>query len=98
MDEIGFLVSHVSEKGFVSILPVGGFDPRNLFSRRVRICTGDGDILGVMNPAGRPVHIASAADRKKIPEVHEFFIDTGLGEEAKDKVAVGDMVVILLSS
>ncbi len=94
MDEIGFLVSHVSEKGFVSILPVGGFDPRNLFSRRVRICTSDGDILGVMNPAGRPVHIASAADRKKIPEVHEFFIDTGLGEAAKDKVAVGDMVVM----
>ncbi|MEL7460181.1 MAG: M20/M25/M40 family metallo-hydrolase [Pseudomonadota bacterium] len=94
MDEIGFLVSHVSDKGFVSILPVGGFDPRNLFSRRVRICTEHGDILGVMNPGGRPVHIASAADRKKIPEVHEFFIDTGLGEAAKDKVAVGDMVVM----
>ena len=94
MDEIGFLVSHVSEKGFVSILPVGGFDPRNLFSRRVRICTAQGDILGVMNPAGRPVHIASATDRKKIPEVHEFFIDTGLGEGATEKVAVGDMVVM----
>lgn len=94
MDEIGFLVSHVSDKGFVSILPVGGFDPRNLFSRRVRICTAEGDILGVMNPAGRPVHIASAADRKKIPEVHEFFIDTGLGEDAKNKIAVGDMVVM----
>ncbi|MEO1240174.1 MAG: M20/M25/M40 family metallo-hydrolase [Pseudomonadota bacterium] len=94
MDEIGFLVSHVSDKGFVSILPVGGFDPRNLFSRRVRICTAGGDILGVMNPGGRPVHIASAADRKKIPEVHEFFIDTGLGEATKDKVAVGDMVVM----
>ncbi len=94
MDEIGFLVSHVSEKGFVSVLPVGGFDPRNLFSRRVRVCTSGGDIQAVMNPGGRPVHIASAADRKKIPEVHEFFIDTGLGEAAKDQVAVGDMVVM----
>ncbi|MEM9709270.1 MAG: M20/M25/M40 family metallo-hydrolase [Pseudomonadota bacterium] len=94
MDEIGFLVSHVSEKGFVNVLPVGGFDPRNLFSRRVRVCAAGGDLLGVMNPGGRPVHIASAADRKKIPDPHEFFVDLGLGEATKDKVAVGDMVVM----
>jgi endoglucanase len=94
MDEIGFLVSHVSDKGFVNVLPVGGFDPRNLFSRRVRVCTEKGDLLGVMNPGGRPVHIASAADRKKIPEVHEFFVDLGLGEATRDRVAVGDMVVM----
>ena len=94
MDEIGFLVSHVSDKGFVNLLPVGGFDARNLFSRRVRVCTAGGDLLGVMNPGGRPVHIASAADRKKIPEVHEFFVDLGLGEATKDHVAVGDMVVM----
>ena len=41
----------------------------------------------LMNPAGRPVHIASAADRKKVPEPHEFFVDTGLGDKAKDMVA-----------
>jgi len=94
MDEIGFLVSHVSDKGFVSLLPVGGFDPRNLFSRRVRVCTGKGDLIGVMNAGGRPVHIASPEDRKKVPEVHEFFVDLGLGEAAKDHVSVGDMVVM----
>ena len=94
MDEIGFLVSHVSDKGFVSLLPVGGFDPRNLFSRRVRVCAADGDLIGVMNPAGRPVHIASPEDRKKVPQPHEFFVDLGLGEAAKDRVAVGDMVVM----
>jgi len=94
MDEIGFLVNHVSEKGFVSVLPVGGFDPRNLFSRRVRVCAAGGDLVGVMNPGGRPVHIASATDRKKIPEPHEFFIDLGLGDRTKDHVAVGDMVVM----
>ena len=55
MDEIGFLVSHVSDKGFVYLLPVGGFDPRNLFSRRVLVCTDEGDLKGVMNPGGRPV-------------------------------------------
>ncbi len=65
MDEIGFLVSHITDKGFVYVQPVGGFDPRNLFSRRVLVSTDEGDLKGVMNPAGRPVHIATPEDRKK---------------------------------
>ncbi len=94
MDEIGFLVSHITDKGYLYLQPVGGFDPRNLFSRRVVVCTGDGDLKAVMNPGGRPVHISSPEDRKKIPQPHEFFVDTGLGEEARDKVRIGDMVVM----
>jgi len=94
MDEIGFLVSHVTDKGFVYLQPVGGFDPRNLFSRRVLVCTEQGDHKGVMNPGGRPLHIASAEDKKKVPEPTEFFVDLGLGERAKDVVQIGDMVVM----
>ena len=94
MDEIGFLVSHISEKGFVYLQPVGGFDPRNLFSRRVLVCTDDGDFKGVMNPGGKPVHIASPEDRKKVPELGEFFVDLGMGPATKDKVKVGDYVVM----
>ena len=94
MDEIGFLVSHINSKGFVFVDPVGGFDPRNLFSRRVLICTEKEDIRAVMNPQGKPVHTQSPADRKKIPEPNEFFIDTGLGEKAKDKIKIGDFVVM----
>ncbi|MCV6593520.1 MAG: M20/M25/M40 family metallo-hydrolase [Silicimonas sp.] len=94
MDEIGFLVSHITDKGFLYLQTVGGFDPRNLFSRRVLVCTETGDLKAVMNPAGRPVHIASPADRKKIPDPHEFFVDTGLGAKAKELVNVGDMVVM----
>ncbi|SHE36909.1 endoglucanase [Loktanella atrilutea] len=94
MDEIGFLVSHIDDKGYLWVQPVGGFDPRNLFSRRVLVCTEDGDLKGVMNPGGKPVHISTAEDRKKVPEVGEFFIDTGLGLGAKDRVKVGDFVVM----
>jgi tetrahedral aminopeptidase len=94
MDEIGFLVSHIDEKGFLRVNPVGGFDPRNLFSRRVTVCAKEGDLHGVMNPGGRPVHIASEEDKKKVPEIKEFFVDTGMdAEEVKAKVRVGDMVV-----
>jgi endoglucanase len=94
MDEIGFLVSHVTDKGFVHVQPVGGFDARNLFSRRVLVSTDDGDFKGVMNPGGRPVHIASPEERKKVPEPHEFVIDLGLGEKTKDMVKIGDMVTM----
>lgn len=94
MDEIGFMVSHITDKGFLYLQTVGGFDPRNLFSRRVLVCTDQGDLKAVMNPAGRPVHIASPEDRKRIPQPHEFFVDTGLGAKTKDVVKVGDMVVM----
>ena len=94
MDEIGFLVSHITDKGFIYLQPVGGFDPRNLFSRRVLVCTETGDYKGVMNPGGRPVHIASPEDRKKIPEVSEFFVDLGMGAATKDVVQIGDFVVM----
>jgi len=94
MDEIGFLVSHISDKGYLFLQPVGGFDPRNLFSRRVLVCTENGDFRGVMNPGGKPLHISSPEDRKKIPPVGEFFVDLGMGADAKDVVKVGDYVVM----
>lgn len=94
MDEIGFLVSHISDKGFVHVQPVGGFDARNLFSRRVLVSTDDGDLKGVMNPGGKPLHISSPEERKKVPETHDFVVDLGLGEATKDKVKIGDMVTM----
>ncbi|MCC5830346.1 MAG: M20/M25/M40 family metallo-hydrolase [Phycisphaeraceae bacterium] len=99
MDQIGFLVSHVDDKGFIRLNPVGGFDTRNLFARLVTICPDvrdpKKDLPGVLNPGGKPVHIADQADKTKVPEIHEFFVDTGLpGEEVKKKVKIGDMVVL----
>ena len=95
MDEIGFYVSHVDNKGWIWLNPAGGFDPRNLFSRRVLVCTDDGDYKGVMNPGGRPVHISSPEERTKVPEVKQFFVDIGHApEKVKKLVQVGDYVVM----
>jgi putative aminopeptidase FrvX len=95
MDQIGFMVRHIDDKGFLRLNPVGGFDARNLFARIVTICTDKGDLPGVLNPGGRPVHIASPEDRKKIPEVGEFIVDLGLdAQEVKKRVQIGDMVVL----
>ncbi len=95
MDEIGFYVSSIDEKGFLWINPAGGFDPRNLFSRRVLVCAEGGDFKGVMNPGGRPVHISSPEDRKKVPEVKEFFVDVGMTPaQVNSKFRVGDFIVM----
>lgn len=95
MDEIGFYIRHIDDKGFLWLDPAGGFDPRNLFSRRVLVVTGDGDFKGVMNPGGRPVHISTPEERTKVPAVKEFFVDAGLsGDEAKKRIRIGDYVVM----
>jgi endoglucanase len=99
MDQIGFLVSYVDDKGFLRVNAVGGFDTRNLFARLVRVCPDvhdpSKDLLGVMNPGGKPLHIASEEDKKKIPDLSELVIDLGLPPaEVKRKVQIGDMVVL----
>jgi tetrahedral aminopeptidase len=94
MDEIGFLVSHITEKGFIHVDPVGGFDPRTLFARRVLVCARDGDLKGVMNAGGKALHISSPEERKKIPEVTDFVVDCGLGAETREKVRIGDYIVM----
>ena len=95
MDQIGFIVKHISDDGYLRVNPVGGFDTRNLFARKVTVCTASGDLVGVMNPSGRPIHIATDEEKKKIPDIGEFFIDTGLpAEEVKEQVQIGDMVVL----
>ncbi len=99
MDQIGFFVRYIDDKGFLRVNPVGGFDTRNLFARLVTVCPDVNDpgkdLPGVMNPSGKPVHIASDEDKNKIPTIDEFVIDLGLPEaEVKKRVNIGDMVVL----
>lgn len=95
MDEIGFYVSSIDDKGFLYLNAAGGFDARNLFSRRVTVVTEGGDLPGVMNPGGRPIHISSPEERTKVPEVKSFFVDIGMsGAKVKNAVKIGDYVVM----
>jgi endoglucanase len=96
IDEIGFYVRHVDDKGFLRIQNAGGFDTKNLCARRVLVQTSSGDLVGLLNPTGRPVHIAKDEDKKKIPEITDFSIDLCLDPaEVKQKVRIGDPVTIV---
>lgn len=90
MDEIGFIVTHIDDKGFIYFHTLGGFDPKTLTAQRV-IIHGSKDIIGVMGT--KPIHLMSAADRLKVPTTKDFFIDTGLPKEKLDKlISVGDSI------
>jgi len=97
MDEIGFLVKFVDDKGFLRVQQLGGFDPRNLFARQVTVhasLSGE-ELVGVMNPAGKPIHISTPEERSKVPQLSDFFVDLGLEpDDVKAKVRVGDMITL----
>lgn len=95
MDEIGFYVSFVDDRGFLRLQEVGGFDTRNLFSRRVIVHTQKGPMRGVLNVGGKPIHTASLEERRAAKEVSDFFVDLGLsGKEVSKRVQIGDMVTL----
>lgn len=90
MDEIGFIVTHVDDRGFVRFQPIGGFDPKTLTSQRVLI-HGIKDIPGVMGC--KPLHILSPEERNKVVPIKDYFIDTGLPKKAlAEFVHVGDFI------
>ena len=90
MDEIGFIVTHIDDKGFVYFHTLGGFDPKTLTAQRV-IIHGKEDVVGVMG--SKPIHLMSAADRQKVPTTKDYFIDTGLDKKSLEKmVGVGDTI------
>jgi tetrahedral aminopeptidase len=95
IDEIGFYVKAIDKDGRLRITNVGGFDTRNLFARRVMV-QGRKDLYGILNPAGKPVHLASEEEKKKIPQIHEFFVDLFLpNQKVRDLVRVGDPVSLV---
>ena len=95
MDEIGFVVRHIDDKGFIRFQKVGGFDPRNLVAQRVLIHPRNGEpIPGMLQPGAKPVHLMGPNDSREL-KLEDLFIDTGLDPDAvKERVGIGDMVTL----
>jgi putative aminopeptidase FrvX len=90
MDEIGFIVTHIDDNGFVRFHTLGGFDPKTLTAQRV-IIHGTEDIIGVMG--SKPIHVMSPEERAKLPKTTDYFIDLGLDKEAVEKiVSIGNPI------
>src|SRR5690606_15821100 len=90
MDEIGFIVTHVDDQGFVRFHTLGGFDPKTLTAQRV-IIHGKEDVMGAMGT--KPIHVMSPEERKNNPKISDYFIDLGMPKEEVDQlVSVGDPI------
>jgi putative aminopeptidase FrvX len=83
MDEIGFMVTHIDDKGFLRFNTLGGFDPKTLTAQRV-IVHGKHDLIGVMGT--KPIHVMSPEERNKMPKIKDFYIDLGMPKEEVEKV------------
>lgn len=90
MDEIGFMVTHIDNNGFVRFTTLGGFDPKTLTAQRV-IIHGKKDVIGVM--ASKPIHVMSDAERKKLPQLSDYYIDLGMDKKEVEKlISVGNPI------
>lgn len=95
MDEIGFVVKHIDDKGFLRLQPLGGWDARQMASQRVFVHTRDGVLNGVLMASVKPKHMLSPEEANKPPQIEHFFVDVGLdGETSKARVRAGDMVTM----
>lgn len=91
MDEIGFIVTHIDDNGFIRFHTLGGFDPKTLTAQRVIIHGEEEDVIGVM--AAKPIHVMTQEERNKNPKITDYFIDTGRPKEAVEAlVKVGDPI------
>lgn len=92
LDEVGLIISNITENGYLKFQTVGGIDTAALMLRRVLI---NGKINGVIG--GKPFHLLDADSRKKLPKTDDLYIDIGAKtrKEAEKLVSLGDSAVIV---
>lgn len=88
MDEVGFIVQHVTSAGYVKFLPVGGWWAHTLLAQRVNILTKKGKVPGVIGST--PPHLLSAGSRDKVMDIKDLYIDIGAetAEQAVEEYGV----------
>ena len=94
IDEIGLVITHVDEKGFLYFAPIGGWDAQILIGQRVQVQSKAGAVPGVVGR--KPIHLLKEEQRKQVVELRDMHIDIGAADEegALGRVRVGDPVVI----
>ena len=91
MDELGLIITYINKDGYLYFDTIGGHDRTVISGRRVILQTASGPLKGVTGK--RAIHLMDEADRKKVPEIHEIWIDIGVRskKEALKRVAIGDV-------
>ncbi|MEM2963534.1 MAG: M42 family metallopeptidase [Candidatus Anstonellales archaeon] len=86
MDEIGMMVKHITDKGFIKFIKVGGIDNRTLVNQRIIIQTKNGNVYGVIG--SKPPHLMKEEEMKSAIDKKNLFIDVG-AKSKKDAESIG---------
>ena len=93
-DEIGLMVNHVDDKGYLFVAAIGGVDPALTEGQRVTVHSEKGDVPGVVGR--KPIHLTPEAERGKAAKIHEQWVDIGAKgrRDALKAVAIGDPMTV----
>jgi endoglucanase len=95
-DQIGLVVSHIDDRGFLYTIPIGGWDPQQLIGQRMTVWTKNGPIPAVI--ARKPIHLLESSERDKVVKLEDMWLDIGAKdkEESVSLVRIGDPVTLEL--
>jgi putative aminopeptidase FrvX len=94
IDEIGLIVTHIDDQGYLWFRGVGGWDAQILVGQRLVIDTREGPVTGVVGK--KPIHLLRDEEAKKVADIRDLHIDIGAkdGKQARELVRIGDVAVI----
>ena len=96
-DQIGMLVCHIDDRGFLYAQTIGGWDPQQLIGQSMTIWTDHGAVPAVISR--KPIHLLDQDERKKVVDLKELWLDIGATskEEAASRVQIGDPITLELN-
>jgi endoglucanase len=94
IDEIGVMVTHIDDDGYISFDTIGGWDHQVFVGQRVRLLGREGAVDGVVGK--KAIHIMDKDDREKVSKVEDLWIDVGAAsrDEAQRRLRIGDPGVL----
>ncbi|MBQ6453622.1 MAG: M42 family metallopeptidase [Coriobacteriales bacterium] len=96
IDEVGLIVVHITDDGYLCFDSIGGVDAVILPGMRVDVHCKSGDLRGVVGR--KPIHLIAPDDRKTVTPIDKLFIDLGLdGQKVKELVRVGDCITMAVA-
>jgi tetrahedral aminopeptidase len=95
-DQIGLIVTHINENGYIYTNPIGGWDPQQLIGQRMTVHTSGGPVPAVI--ARKPIHLLDPEERKQVVKQKDLWLDIGVKDrdEAAKAIQIGDPVTLAL--
>ncbi|TWU42401.1 M42 family metallopeptidase [Novipirellula artificiosorum] len=95
-DQIGMLISHIDEQGFLYAQTIGGWDPQQLIGQAMTIWTASGPLAAVISR--KPIHLLSNKEREEVVQLRDLWLDIGATDQAaaESRVRIGDPVTLQL--